>query len=189
MKSKLREKYTLLRNSLSAEEIEEKSLEIANKLLTMDIWDHDFYHVFLSIVEKKEIDTEPILHILLGKDRNVVISKSNFSTREMQNFLLTDNTVIKKNKWNIPEPVDGLEVPSSRIDVVFVPLLAFDRSGHRVGYGKGFYDIFLAGCKPGVLKIGLSLFEPEDEIPGVLSSDIPMDLCVTPNDIYDFKIL
>lgn len=189
MKSKLREKYKLLRDSLSAEEIEVKSLDIANTLLTMDIWDHDFYHIFLSIAEKKEIDTEPILHILQGKDKNVAISKSDFSTLKMHNYLLTDNTLIQKNKWGIPEPVDGLEVPSSRIDVVFVPLLAFDRSGHRVGYGKGFYDIFLASCKPGVLKIGLSLFEPEDKIPGVLSSDIRMDHCVTPHKIYDFKIL
>ncbi len=188
MKSKLREKYTLLRDSLSAEEIEEKSLEIANKLLNMNIWDHEFYHVFLSIAEKKEIDTETILHILQGKDKNVVLSKSDFSTRKMDNFLLTDSTVIRKNKWNIPEPVNGIEIPSSKVDVVFIPLLTFDRSGHRVGYGMGFYDIFLAGCKPEVLKIGLSLFEPEDEIPGVLSSDIRMDHCITPHNIYNFKI-
>lgn len=161
---------------------------IANKLLPLDIWKYDFYHVFLSITEKKEIDTEPILHILQGKDKNIVLSKSNFTTRKMDNYLLTDTSVIKKNKWNIPEPVDGLEVPNSKIDVVFVPLLAFDTLGHRVGYGKGFYDIFLANCKPDVLKIGLSLFEAEKEIPGVLMSDIPMDFCVTPHNVYEFKI-
>ena len=96
-------------------------------------------------------DTEFILQILAGKDKEVVISKSDFETRKMTHFLLTDNTRIKKNKYNIPEPVDGIEVPTAKIDVVFVPLLAFDKQGHRVGYGKGFYDIFLSECKPDVV--------------------------------------
>ena len=187
MKNKLRQKYSALRDELSKNQIEEKSLEIANKLLDLPIWDHNFYHLFLSISEKKEIDTEPLLHILQGKDKNVVLSKSNFTTRELTNYLLTDTTVIKKNEWNIPEPVDGIEVPASKIDVVFVPLLAFDKAGHRVGYGKGFYDIFLSSCRKDVIKIGLSLFEPEDEIPGLLNSDIPMNYCITPNKSYFFE--
>lgn len=187
MKNQLRLKYKALRATLPAEVIEAKSLEIANNLLKLSIWDFSYYHIFLSIAEKKEIDTEPILHILQGKDKNIVLSKSDFATRELHNYLLTDSTVIRKNSWNIPEPVDGIEVPSSKIDLVFVPLLAFDKVGHRVGYGKGFYDNFLAGCRKDVLKIGLSLFEPEDEIPNILSSDVPLDYCVTPENIYTFK--
>jgi 5-formyltetrahydrofolate cyclo-ligase len=69
---------------------------------------------------------------------------------------LTDNTKIKKNEHNIP--VDGIEVPSHKIEVVFVPLLAYDKQGQRVGYGKGFYDKFLAECSPATVKIGLSFF-------------------------------
>jgi 5-formyltetrahydrofolate cyclo-ligase len=75
----------------------------------------------------------------------------------MTHFLLTDNTKIKKNKHNIPEPVDGIEVPSHKIEVVFVPLLAFDKQGQRVGW-QGFYDKFLAECSPATVKIGLSFF-------------------------------
>ncbi|MFO7718933.1 MAG: 5-formyltetrahydrofolate cyclo-ligase [Gillisia sp.] len=187
MKSSLRSKYRTLREALTSEDIEAQSLEIANNLLKLPIWEYEFYHLFLTISEKKEIHTEPLLHILQGKDKNIILSKSDFKTREMQNFLLTDTTLIRKNEWNIPEPVDGIEVPASKIDVVFVPLLAFDKSGHRVGYGKGFYDIFLASCRKDVVKIGLSLFEAEDEIPGILSSDVALDYCVSPQDIYKFK--
>ncbi len=187
MKSSLRSKYRTLREALTSEYIEAQSLEIANNLLKLPIWEYEFYHLFLTISEKKEIHTEPLLHILQGKDKNIVLSKSDFKTREMQNFLLTDTTLIRKNKWDIPEPVDGIEVPASKIDVVFVPLLAFDKSGHRVGYGKGFYDIFLSNCRKDVLKIGLSLFEAEDEIPGILSSDVALDYCVSPHHIYKFK--
>ena len=105
----------------------------------------------------------------------------------MSHFLLTDNTKIKKNEYNIPEPVNGLEVPVSMIEVVFVPLLAFDKKGHRVGYGKGFYDQFLAECRPETIKIGLSFFEAEDQIEDVFESDVQLDYCVTPSKIYTFN--
>lgn len=187
MKSKLRNKYQELRTGISSEEIETKSIEIANNLLRLPIWDYNFYHLFLTISEKKEIDTEPILHILQGKDKNIVLSKADFKTGKLSNYLLTDSTVIKKNKWNIPEPVDGIEIPVSKMEVVFVPLLSFDKAGHRVGYGKGFYDIFLASCKRDVIKIGLSLFEAEEKIPGILTSDVSLDYCVTPQKTYEFK--
>lgn len=187
MKSELRLKYSALRNSLSEGSISEKSLEIANNLLQLPIWDYNYYHLFLSISEKKEIDTEPILHILQGKDKNIVLSKSDFVSKKMSNYLLTDTTVIKKNAWNIPEPVEGIEVPASKIDVVFVPLLAFDLQGHRVGYGKGFYDLFLSGCNKEVIKVGLSFFEGEERIPGIFESDVPLDFCVTPLKTYNFK--
>ena len=104
----------------------------------------------------------------------------------MAHFLLTDNTKIKKNEYNIPEPVNGLEVPSNKIDVVFVPLLAFDKTGNRVGYGKGFYDKFLSECKPDAIKIGLSFFEAEELISDIFEGDIKLDYCVTPNDVYSF---
>ena len=186
IKKEVRQKYKELRQQLSENETEELSLQIANQLIRLDIWQHSFYHLFLPIESQKEVNTEYILQVLAGKDKNIVLSKSDFSTREMTHFLLTDNTTIKKNAYDIPEPIDGLEVPISKIDVVFVPLLAFDENGNRVGYGKGFYDKFLAECKPEILKIGVSFFEPENIIPDVLNTDIQLDLCITPTKVYNF---
>lgn len=185
-KKELRIKYKALRQSLSDEEIEEKSLAIANKLVQLPIWEKNYFHIFLPIAEQKEIDTEFILHLLAGKDKEIIVSKSDFDSRKMTHFLLTDNTRIRKNEYNIPEPVDGIEVPSNKIEVVFVPLLAFDKNGHRVGYGKGFYDQFLSECKANVLKIGLSFFEAEDEIMDLFMSDVKLDMCITPDIIYTF---
>ncbi|HOD09556.1 MAG TPA: 5-formyltetrahydrofolate cyclo-ligase, partial [Flavobacterium sp.] len=138
-KKELRQKYKVLRQQFSEEEIEDKSLAIANRLLQLDIWEKTYFHLFLTIEEQKEVETEFILQILAGKDREIVVSKSNFETREMTNYLLTDNTKFQKNEYNIFEPVDGIEVPVAKLDVVFVPLLAYDKKGNRVGYGKGFY--------------------------------------------------
>ena len=137
-KAELRKKYKALRLELSEDKIEALSLEIANKLLQLPVWQKEFYHLFLSIAEQKEIDTENILHILQGKDKNVVLSKTNIKEHKLEHFLLTDSSVIKKNRWNIPEPEGGIPIAPSQIDVVFVPLLAFDEQGHRIGYGKDF---------------------------------------------------
>ena len=185
-KLELRPKYKALRKQLSGSEIEEMSLAIANKLLTLPIWEKTYFHIFLPIKEHHEVNTEFILHLLSGKDKEIIISKSDFETRKMTHFLLTDNTRIKKNEYNIPEPVDGIEVPSHKIEVVFIPLLAFDTIGHRVGYGKGFYDKFLNECKPQTIKIGLSFFKAEELIEDVFEGDVQLDFCITPEKIYSF---
>jgi 5-formyltetrahydrofolate cyclo-ligase len=185
-KKELRIKYKALRETLSADEADERSLLIANKLVAMDIWSYTYFHLFLTIEEQKEINTEYILHLLAGKDKEIVVSRSDFDTHSMTHYLLTDNTKLRKNQYGIPEPVDGIKVPPAKIDVVFVPMLAFDATGHRTGYGKGFYDRFLAGCRPDVVKIGLSFFEPEEKITDVNPTDIVLDYCITPKKVYEF---
>jgi 5-formyltetrahydrofolate cyclo-ligase len=185
-KIELRKIYKKLRKALSINDIDDLSLSIANQVLKLPIWDYSFYHVFLAIEEHKEVNTDYILNILSGKDKNVLISKSDFKSGGMTHFLLTDNTVIKKNSYNIPEPVEGIEILDDKVEVVFIPLLAFDNKGNRVGYGKGFYDRFLAKCKPETVKIGLSFFEAETEIIDVFETDVMLDYCVTPKQIYTF---
>lgn len=185
-KKEARIKYKNLRKELNSQQHDDKSIAIANKLLELPIWDKQYFHVFLSITDHFEVDTEYILHILAGKDKDILISKSDFESRKMIHYLLTDGTKIKKNEYNIPEPVDGIEVPDSKIDVVFVPLLAFDEKGHRVGYGKGFYDRFLAQCKPDVITVGLSFYEAEQEISDLHENDFALNYCVTPSKIYKF---
>ncbi|MDO6595647.1 5-formyltetrahydrofolate cyclo-ligase [Oceanihabitans sp. 2_MG-2023] len=185
-KAELRIAYLLKRKELTETQLDDFSLQIANQLLQLDIWNFSFYHIFLSITEQHEVNTDYILNILSGKDKNIVLSKSDFKTGLLNNFLLTDNTTIKKNKYNIPEPVDGIPIPAENIELVFVPLLAFDTNGNRVGYGKGFYDKFLASCKPETIKIGLSFFEAENKIKDVFESDIALDYCITPEQVYRF---
>lgn len=185
-KKELRKKYKELRNNLSFDEIEDLSLQIANNALKLPIWNFENYHIFLTIHEHKEVQTDYLLHILNGKDKNVIVSKSDFENRTMNHILLTDNITIKKNEWNIPEPQNGFSVADNQIDVVFVPLLAYDVFGNRVGYGKGFYDLFLSKCKPNVVKIGLSFFDPEKLIEDVFTEDVRLDYCITPNTIVKF---
>lgn len=187
MKDNIRREYQNKRNALGDEEIEAFSLAIANNVLELPIWDFTYYHLFLPIQHKKEVNTEYLLQVLQGKDKEIVLSKSDFETHQMINILLTDNTKIRCNAYGIPEPIEGLEVPYKSIDAVFIPLLAFDQNGHRIGYGKGFYDRFLAQCKPDVIKVGLSFFETErEDFDFTEKTDIPLNYCVTPIKTYQF---
>lgn len=186
-KKELRLKYKALRQNLSVGEIEELSLAIANQLLKIPIWDKTYYHLYLTIKELLEVETEYVLQILAGKDKEIVVSKCHFESGEMSHFLLTDNTKIKKNSFNIPEPINGIEVPVAKIEVVFVPLLCFDKTGNRIGYGKGFYDRFLASCELETLKIGLSFFEAEEEEIETNEFDQKLNFVVTPKKIYPFS--
>jgi 5-formyltetrahydrofolate cyclo-ligase len=185
LKKDLRLKYSRLRNSITPTLLGQQSIAIANSILQLPIWENQYFHIFLPIEKKIEIDTEGIISILLGYDKNVIVPKV-ISNTELEHYLLTDNTKFKNNSLNIPEPVDGITVPPNKIDVVFIPLLAFDKFGNRIGYGKGYYDRFLSKCKADVVKIGLSLFEPEDLIQDISPTDIPLDYCVTPAKTYTF---
>ena len=188
-KKELRAKYKALRQELTPDEIEDKSLAIANGMLQLDIWEKTYFHLFLTIEEQNEVETEFVLQILAGYDKEIVVAKSNFQTLEMTNYLLTDNTKFQKNEYKIYEPVDGIEVPNAKIEVIFVPLLAYDKKGNRVGYGKGFYDNFLSKCNDEVIKIGLSFFEPEEMIDDVSPTDIRLNYCVTPMTHHDFRVI
>ena len=185
-KDELRKKYKELRNQLSKDEIDIKSVAIAKQLLQLDIWDKKYFHLFLTITKQNEVYTKPIFEILREHNKKIVVSKLDFDTITMYHFLLTDATLIIANKFNIPEPQNGIEVLDDKIEVVFVPLLAFDVFGNRVGFGKGFYDVFLSKCTPKTIKIGLSFFDAEQFIQDVFETDIKLDYCITPLQVYKF---
>src|SRR5688572_6785177 len=97
----------------------------------------------VSICEKFVKDTNPLTQIAWPK---IALRSTG-----MEAHLIEKNKLFIKNKLNILEPLDGEVVPAELFDVIFVPLIAFDNNGCRVGYGKGFYDRYLAGCRKDVV--------------------------------------
>src|SRR6218665_3368844 len=80
----------------------------------------------------------------------------------MQAVQVNEDTYFTKNEYGIGEPADGAPAPAQELDLIIVPLLAYDTNGHRVGYGKGYYDRFLNQCRKDVVKIGFSFFTAEE---------------------------
>ena len=162
------------------------SLEIANRTLDLNIWDFQNYHVFFPIEKHNEVDSKLIIQIIQGKDKNVILPKINLESKTIDSFLLTDSTPLKTNHLGISEPINGIQINHDQIDLVFIPLLAFDHFGHRVGYGAGYYDKFLSEC-PNAIKVGLSYFDPINKIEDINSKDIKLNYCITPNKVYKFS--
>ncbi|MFZ9661276.1 MAG: 5-formyltetrahydrofolate cyclo-ligase, partial [Chitinophagaceae bacterium] len=108
------------------------------------------------------------------------------SDLNMESVEYNEVSELKKNVYGISEPVDGNLIAIELLDMVLMPLLAFDLDGNRVGFGKGYYDRFLKSCRRDIVKIGLSFLDPLDKISDINSYDIPMDFCITPKMTYAF---
>ncbi|WP_338874228.1 5-formyltetrahydrofolate cyclo-ligase [Spirosoma sp. SC4-14] len=191
-KAELRRQFRQLRKSLPTEEIDIRSRQIAQRFFEQQCTiGNSTIHLFLPILRQHEIDTWPIIDQLWRNfpDVRVAISVTDSETYRLSHYQLTPDTVLAQNRWGIPEPIGQSSIPiqTSTLDLVLVPLLIFDQQGHRVGYGGGFYDRFLADCRPDCLKIGLSLFEPIDKITDVEPTDVPLDVCITPQHTYRFS--
>jgi len=119
-------------------------------------------------------------------DIKVAFPVVNSSAKAMHAVLVNDDTEFVENKYGIAEPGEGEEILPNEIDLVFVPLLAFDKRGYRVGYGKGYYDRFLEQCRQDVITVGFSYFEAVDKIEDTHQFDVPLNYCITPHKIYEF---
>jgi 5-formyltetrahydrofolate cyclo-ligase len=93
---------------------------------------------------------------------------------------------IKESSWGIPEPIAGELTNPIEIDMVLVPLLAFDQTGHRVGYGQGHYDRFLTSCRKDCRRIGLSFFPPVPRIDSIEIHDERLEAVLTPDQYFQF---
>ena len=111
-----------------------------------------------------------------------VVDKAN---NDLKAVAVKEDTFFDLNEYDIEEPMNGKETSPAAIGMILVPLLAFDEKGNRVGYGKGYYDKFISRCRQGTIKIGFSFFEPST-IDDISDLDEKLDLCITPERIYQF---
>lgn len=183
-KSELRALYRSKRKELSSEAVNDISLQILENLKAMNIWGNSVFHIFMPILNQNEINTLPIINYLFKINKKVVIPK--VEGDKMLNCLIDKNTELIVGKFNVPEPKYFQLIDSKYIEVVFLPMMICDKKGNRVGYGGGYYDRFLEKLQPNVLKIGINFFPPVSEISDVESTDIPLDYCVTGEEMLSF---
>jgi 5-formyltetrahydrofolate cyclo-ligase len=189
-KDELRKLYLQKRKLMTPEERTFLSKRIVN-LFFKRLYSKNLAHIhlFLPIHKLNEVDTWLIVEEFKEKKlpTKLVISKSDMKSGLMTNYFFNPQDRLLENKWGIPEPVTGEICDNVWIDLVLTPLLAFDRKGHRIGYGKGFYDRFLQSCRQDALKIGLSYDGPVESIEDTGENDISLDCVITPNKLYWFK--
>jgi len=143
---------------------------------------------YWPLQKNQEFNTHLIADFLAFQNPGLQLAfpVTDISNTSMRAMLTNEDTDFSVNAYGIAEPVNGEWLTPEEIDLVFVPFLACDEKGYRVGYGKGFYDRFLATCRPDILKVGFSYFEPVEHISDINQFDVPLNICITPNRIYEF---
>jgi 5-formyltetrahydrofolate cyclo-ligase len=188
-KGELRRHFLEKRKSLSDNEARAVSRQLAGRFVhTFALQPGQCLHVYLPLLRQREIDTFLLVEQvrLFYPHVRIVAPKADMATRSMESYQLDETTELVPSPWGIPEPAGGEPVPPEAIDWMVVPLLAFDQRGYRVGYGKGFYDRYLARCRPDVRKVGLSGFDPVPQITDTGPLDVRLDYCVTPGQVWEF---
>lgn len=188
-KQEIRAQFLKERKLLSTHEYSQRCKAVSKKAIELiDQSQASNIHLFLPIKKNKEVDTWPIYKRLINsKEQTPVLSKTHFKENTLSHHPMSLKDKLEESSYGIPEPVHTRTMAPLAIDLVFVPLLAFDRSGNRVGYGAGFYDRFLAQCREDILKVGLSLSKPFEGMIETNEFDIALDLCITHEITYDFR--
>jgi 5-formyltetrahydrofolate cyclo-ligase len=188
-KAELRKLYLLKRSELSVAEIAEASKKIADRFFReIELGEVKSLSTFIRIAKFNEVDTSAIYY-RLWKDRPWVRTyapRTDVESGELENLMIFPDTPLTENRWGVREPAAGESIDPALIDVVIVPVLCADAEGHRVGYGKGFYDRFLTKCRSSCLKIGVNYFGPVSEPIDSAEHDVRLDACITPEALYRF---
>lgn len=183
-KTKVR-KGTLFNRKMLAEDVWRERSERVNKnaLDLVNALGTSVVHMFLPIRKNHEVDTWYLLRELHRTGKKVVLSKTDFESRVMTHFSYSEEMKIEEDSFGIPTPVSGDLADFSNVQLVFIPLLAADKHGNRVGYGKGFYDQLLGEASATLKKAGLSISPPFDDFPFAEAHDVRLDYLVTHHEI------
>ncbi len=189
MKQKQRNQYLKKRDSLSIEEIVNKSLEIKEKLFSLkDLWKAQKVMVYISF--KSEVRTREIILELLSRKKKVIVPVIDFNKNliklsELKNF----QKELIPNKLGIFQPSKEFLRPFNpkELDFVIVPGIAFDKQGNRLGFGKGYYDKFLSKLSKKVPVVALAFEKQLDKQIVCEKHDVPVHRIVTENEIIECK--
>lgn len=188
IKRTVRKEYLKRRMDIPEDELQQLTTVIASGFRKIKLPPINNLLSYNPLAGRHEFDVSICEEIL--KEQNMMMRvawpKIHVDLLDMEAVLVEKDGLFIKNKFNILEPIGGAIVPPQKLDLLFVPLVAFDVRGYRVGYGKGYYDRFLAQCRPEAIKVGFSFFDAVDYLEDIDEFDVPLNFCITPHRIYEF---
>ncbi len=180
IKGELRDRSRAVRSGLTAGEVRSFSNLICDAV-QQEL--NGARTVMVYVSKSPEVDTMPLIRYLLRHHVRVVVPIIERETRTLRLSTLKDPEDLVISTFSVPEPI-GNEIPArgEDMEVVIVPLLAFDRTGHRLGYGAGYYDRYLSSY-PQAKKIGMAFSCQEIESVPADDNDVAMDMIITEQEI------
>lgn len=185
-KKELRIVYKQKRNALSSDEVIFLSKKIFDNFIKrFDVKANDKIHCFITIPEKKEIDTSFFFNYFFENNIRVFVPK--MIGDNLVSIELFPDSLLEANNWGVIEPVGSNFSDINDFDICITPLLYCDKNGNRIGYGKGFYDKFfsVANVKN---KIGINFFDINEIVSDFDYNDISVDYLVTPFSVKEFAL-
>lgn len=181
LKQPIRYKFLSFRNSLKEEEFMKNSSLIIENLKSLVLF-HDSKNINCYVSKEKEVFTHDLIKLIINEKGKVIVP---FMDQGINSSELAKFEDLKKGTYGVLEPQNINPFEKKAIDLIIVPGIAFDLSGNRIGYGKGFYDLFLKNIK--AKKVALAYdFQVVDKLPSA-ECDIKMDYVVTETRILRCK--
>lgn len=188
-KPALRQKYKNIRRSFSpAMRLAYDGQILQRSLMAVKCGAPNSLHIYRTTQD--EVDTQPILDFVWQNYPAIVTATSRVVSKSKIEAVKIDKTTTKwrANKFGILEPATGIVLPPDfKFDLIFVPTLAFDEHGYRLGYGGGYYDRFLVG-QPDAHTVGLCYEQcfVEDGLPHE-PHDIPLKMVLTETKTHNYN--
>jgi 5-formyltetrahydrofolate cyclo-ligase len=156
-KQSIRQQLLARRRNMSEEAFHIKSEAITKRLKKLAEFKRaGVIHCYVSMNERREVDTHPLIKDMLSSSRKVVVPVMQMKTGALKHIRLGSFDELQPNKWHVLEPVVGEEISIEQLELIIVPMAGGDHQKNRIGYGAGFYDRFLQNAR--CVSIGL-LFE------------------------------
>ena len=186
-KEPLREALLARRDALPGPERAAASLAIQRRIESLPAFQGAAgVHCYVSM--RTEVETEGIFRACWARGKSTFVP---FQIREPRGLgwaLRKPGDRLPRGPFRVPEPEAERRSPENgdKIDLILVPGVAFDRSGSRLGYGKGFYDLFLSGLQNRRVKLGEDYASQNPAIVGLAFSLQLVDSI--PQDSWDVKM-
>jgi 5-formyltetrahydrofolate cyclo-ligase len=164
------------KDAMAPEDRLAKSRAICRHLMPL-IRDHETVMAYTS--KEKEVNTQPIITRLLERGNPLIVPIIVKEDVSLRLSYLRDPAVLVPSTFGVPEPI-GSEIPAQggEVETILLPMLGFDRTGGRIGYGAGYYDRFLERF-PDLRRIGLAFSCQEISSLPLDDTDVRMDHIIT----------
>lgn len=180
-KKAIRKRTLQAREELATEVAQELSGRILRHLKELELFrTAKVIHTYVS-TKLNEVDTRRLIQEVLRSGRRVAVPITNRQRKALDHSEILSLDDLKPSTFGILEPATPRPVGEALLDLVIVPVVAVDRHGNRVGFGKGYYDRFLKSVRCPKVALAYS-FQVLDEIPEA-PGDERLDFIVTENGV------
>lgn len=178
IKQEIRQRRLAVRKALPKEARRERSAKIAERVLALPEW-ASAKTVLAFVSMAREVQTGPIVERAWAEGKRVATTRMNETFDDLELRAWAEGDALEESGMMFMQPLaEAPPVPEDEVDLVLVPALAIDERGHRIGYGKGFYDRLLPRLG-GARRVAVVFdFEIITEVPN-REGDEPVDVVVT----------